>query len=285
MELVDRNGQPFRRQDFDTTGVEVLLLKFHDMKEVLHMALWNRGQPQPKSKKEIKVWEYAHKITKAEAQSDDLPLGWYYYQDGYIWYALKPDEKKEKLIRSFSQRTPQELVDWLGIPIEETITEGRPSEEPSTELKSERRMEAVNSEHSDVSESIDLDLNNTKTPRRKASGRSRPNELHFWFSDEELRIFKRRVEHSGLTQSDFIRRVALTGRIVIEERGTGSIALLDELELLRAEIGRQGGLLKMVVKPNLGQRELAPEEWQELVQAIRHIEHLTKKLSDLQERL
>lgn len=235
------------------------------------MALWNRSQTTPNKPKEIEKWDFAKEITKVEAQSNNLPLGWYYYPDGYIWYALKPDEHNEKLIRSYSQRTPQELVDWLGVPIEETITEDRPvaaelSPELSPELK-ENTQEHLNQ------------------PRRKDSGRSRPNEMHFWFSDDELKNFKRRVERSGLTQSDFLRRVALTGRIVVEERGAASVALLDELELLRAEIGRQGGLLKMVVKPNLGQRELAPEEWQELVQSIRNIEYLTKKLSDLQERL
>lgn len=252
------------------------------------MALWNRSQTGANlaKPKEIPKWDFAKEITKAEAQSDDLPLGWYYYPDGYIWYGLKPDENNEKLIRSYSQRTPQELVDWLGVPIEETIAEEESAaEEMPTELKSGNVLQPEDAEHPEALQHNNSDDEYCDRPRRKASGRSRPNEMHFWFSDEEVKSFKRRVERSGLTQSDFLRRVALTGRIVIEERGASSVLMLDELELLRAEIGRQGGLLKMVVKPNMGQRELAPEEWQELVQAIRHIEKLTKQLSDLQERL
>lgn len=252
------------------------------------MALWNRSQMATNlaKPKEIKKWDFAKEITKTEAQSDDLPLGWYYYPDGYIWYGLKPDENNEKQIRSYSQRTPQELVEWLGVPIEKTITEEETAaEEISTALSPGNVLQSEDTVLPDSSQLSDSEQECCERPRRKASGRSRPNDVHFWLSDEELKNFKCRVERTGLTQSDFLRRVALSGRIVIEERGANSVAMLDELELLRAEIGRQGGLLKMVVKPNLGQRELAPEEWQELVQAIRRIEHLTKKLSDLQERL
>lgn len=252
------------------------------------MALWNRSQMATNlaKPKEIEKWDHAKEITKAEAQSDNLPLGWYYYPDGYIWYGLKPDDKNEKLIRSFSQRTPQELVEWLEVPIEETITEEETAaEEIPIAFGSGNALQSEDTVLPDSSQLSDSEQECCERPRRKASGRTRTNEMHFWFSDEELKNFKRRVEQAGLTQSDFLRRVALTGRIVIEERGASSVLMLDELELLRAEIGRQGGLLKMVVKPNLGQRELAPEEWQELVQAIRRIEHLTKQLSALQERL
>lgn len=257
------------------------------------MALWNRSQIATNiaKPKEIQKWDFAKEVTKAEAQSDDLPLGWYYYQDGYIWYGLKPDENNEKLIRSYSQRTPQELVDWLGVPLqrtEESIPEERRKENGfSGALNSEDILQRKEIEGPDSFQAFDSkqEVQEKKSSRRKKSGRARPNDVHFWLSNEELKSFRRRVQRAGLTQSDFLRRAALSGRIIIEERGADSVALLDELELLRAEIGRQGGLLKMVVKPNMGQRELAPEEWQELVQAIRRIEHLTKKLSEIQERL
>lgn len=244
------------------------------------MALWNRSQTGATlaKPKEIPKWDFAKEITKAEAQSDDLPLGWYYYPDGYIWYGLKPDENNEKLIRSYSQRTPQELVDWLGVPIEETITEEQSAaEETPTEVDLSKKEEMETDRYT-----------HRKAEKRSVTAvrkNSRTKGVMTRFSEQELVLFKRRVAHSGLNQSEYLRRAALTGRIVVEERGASSVLMLDELELLRAEIGRQGGLLKMVVKPNMGQRELAPEEWQELVQAIRHIEKLTKQLSDLQERL
>lgn len=122
-------------------------------------------------------------------------------------------------------------------------------------------------------------------PGAKPKGRTRNNELHFWFSDAELMRFRRRVERSGLNQSEFLRRAALTGKIVIEERDPVNIAILDELTLLRAELGRQGGLLKMIIKPNEGQRQLAPEEWDELIQMVRYMEKMKKRLGALEEKI
>ena len=61
--------------------------------------------------------------------------------------------------------------------------------------------------------------------------------------------------------------------------------MLDELAMIRAELGRQGGLLKMIIKPNEGQRELVPEEWTELIGTVRNLEKMKKRLSDLEARV
>jgi hypothetical protein len=118
--------------------------------------------------------------------------------------------------------------------------------------------------------------------RRKRKSKGRTNQIMTRLTDAELTQFHRRVKKSGLAQGEYLRSVALTGKVVIEERSMADVALLDELAIIRAELGRQGGLLKMVIKPNEGQRELAPAEWAALIQAVRDMENMKKRLSDLE---
>lgn len=125
----------------------------------------------------------------------------------------------------------------------------------------------------------------TGKQRKKRKSKGRTNQIMTRLTDAELTQFQRRVKKSGLAQGEYLRSVALTGKVVIEERSMADVALLDELALIRAELGRQGGLLKMVIKPNEGQRQLAPEEWAELIEAVRDMEKMKKRLSDLEVRV
>lgn len=124
-----------------------------------------------------------------------------------------------------------------------------------------------------------------KKQRKKRKSKGRTNQIMTRLTDAELTKFKRRVEKSGLPQGDYLRSVALTGKVVIEEHSVADVALLEELALIRAELGRQGGLLKMVVQPNKGQRELAPAEWAALMDAIQGLDEMKKRLSDLEVRV
>lgn len=118
--------------------------------------------------------------------------------------------------------------------------------------------------------------------RKKRKSLGRKNQVMIRLTDAELVQFQRRVKKSGLSQGDFLRSAALNGQIVIEDHSVADVAMLDELAMIRAELGRQGGLLKMVIKPNEGQRELAPAEWAELIGAVRELEKMKKRLSDLE---
>lgn len=118
--------------------------------------------------------------------------------------------------------------------------------------------------------------------RKKRKSLGRTNQIKTRLTDAEMVQFQRRLKKSGLAQGDFLRSAALTGQIVIEDHSVADVAMLDELAMIRAELGRQGGLLKMIIKPNEGQRELAPEEWAELIGAVRDMEKIKKRLSDLE---
>ena len=113
------------------------------------------------------------------------------------------------------------------------------------------------------------------------NSRARKNLIKTRLSDSEYRAFAARVNRSKLSVSEFLRRAALTGQIVIPVHTELDMALLDELELLKADVGRIGGLLKMTIRPNEGQRTLHPTEWEELLHAARQAERMTKRLAEL----
>ena len=118
-------------------------------------------------------------------------------------------------------------------------------------------------------------------PRKKRKSLGRTQQVKTRLTEAELQQFHRRVKKSGLSQGEFIRSAILTSQIVINERSEIDVAILDELAKIRADLGRQGGLLKMIIKPNEGQRELAPDEWAALIQTIRDMEKMKSRLSDL----
>ena len=109
-----------------------------------------------------------------------------------------------------------------------------------------------------------------KKKSKPAPKRKRPFDAHIWFSEAEQRKLERRVEQSGLSKGVFIRKAALENPIVIDpekEKLLSAVTKLTaELKYIHAELGRQGGLLKMAIKPNEGQRQTNPEEWNLLVQ-------------------
>ena len=109
-----------------------------------------------------------------------------------------------------------------------------------------------------------------KKQPKPAPNRKRPFDAHVWFSEAEQRKLERRVEQSGLSKGVFIRKAALENPIVIDPEKEKLLAAVTkmtaELKYIHAELGRQGGLLKMAIKPNEGQRQAHPEEWNLLVQ-------------------
>ena len=125
----------------------------------------------------------------------------------------------------------------------------------------------------------------TSPAKPPQSSRARKNLIKTRLSDSEYRAFAARVKRSKLSASEFLRRAALTGRIVIPLHTELDVALLDELALLKADVGRIGGLLKMTIRPNEGQRTLHPAEWEELLHAARQVERMAKRLAALEVKI
>ncbi|HCL21940.1 MAG TPA: hypothetical protein DHW47_08440 [Oscillibacter sp.] len=125
----------------------------------------------------------------------------------------------------------------------------------------------------------------TSPAKPPQSSRARKNLIKTRLSDSEYRAFTARVKRSKLSASEFLRRAALTGRIVIPLHTESDVAMLDELALLKADVGRIGGLLKMTIRPNEGQRTLHPAEWEELLHAARQVERMAKRLAALEVKI
>ena len=125
----------------------------------------------------------------------------------------------------------------------------------------------------------------TSPAKPPQSSRARKNLIKARLSDSEYRAFTARVKRSKLSASEFLRRAALTGRIVIPLHTELDVAMLDELALLKADVGRIGGLLKMTIRPNEGQRTLHPAEWEELLHAARQVERMAKRLAALEVKI
>ena len=125
----------------------------------------------------------------------------------------------------------------------------------------------------------------TSPAKPPQSSRARKNLIKTRLSDSEYHAFAARVKRSKLSASEFLRRAALTGRIVIPLHTESDVAMLDELALLKADVGRIGGLLKMTIRPNEGQRTLHPAEWEELLHAARQVERMAKRLAALEVKI
>lgn len=125
----------------------------------------------------------------------------------------------------------------------------------------------------------------TSPAKPPQSSRARKNLIKTRLSDSEYRAFTARVKRSKLSASEFLRRAALTGRIVIPLHTELDVAMLDELALLKADVGRIGGLLKMTIRPNEGQRTLHPAGWEELLHAARQVERMAKRLAALEVKI
>lgn len=236
------------------------------------MAFWNN-----KPKSQLPDWDMAKKITKAEAQNPALPLGWYIYKDQSIWYGLRPNEALTGLERSYQKSNPKDLEEWLGRPV--------PEEAPQPKSASLEEIVAQATQAWDENRQPPAEQPTRESDQSKTPHRTRGNGVLVRFTDSELVQLRKRVRQSGKNQSTFIREAALTGKIVKEEANPQQSPDSAEIHALWAEMGRVGGMLKMIIKPNEGLRELYPQEFLEVVKAIRYLERSSKRLKTLEAKL
>ena len=318
------------------------------------MAFWDRKSKEKEpvyepAYHEVEIpepWDFAKHISLGEAQDPDLPCGWYIFEDGGCWYALRPDPETGDMLESEEAYSPYELEEWLGVPVTPPeppkkkvgldamigkaqgkseannqptwgapttgynkpsspseppdylkrmgLVEEDPTDEPPTDIENRwaeeqltEKLKEVEAEIQDAhalltSERVATAVTNEDAPKKKRKSLGRSNQVKIRLTDSELMQFQSRVKKSGLSQGDFLRSAALNGQIVVEEHDVVDVMLLDELAMIRAELGRQGGLLKMITKPNRGQRELAPEEWEDLMNAIRGLDNMKERISKVE---
>ena len=161
----------------------------------------------------------------------------------------------------------------------------KPSLDALVSNAAQRRLQPSLTLEEIVSAPLTIAEHITSPAKPPQSSRARKNLIKTRLSDSEYRAFAARVKRSKLSASEFLRRAALTGRIVLPLHTELDVALLDELALLKADVGRIGGLLKMTIRPNEGQRTLHPAEWEELLHAARQVERMAKRLAALEVKI
>lgn len=105
------------------------------------------------------------------------------------------------------------------------------------------------------------------------------------FNQKEYALFLKRLERSGLPQGEYLRRMALTGQINVVDQSELLIAVLDMLADIRTKLGKQNGMIKMIIRPNEGQRQLSPTEWATLISVLRNNESSARTIDDIKEML
>ena len=129
---------------------------------------------------------------------------------------------------------------------------------------------------------VPTEQSGSNKPRGKRKSAERIYQLMTRLTAQERRQVQRRVKESGLPQGEFFRQAVLTSRIEVLEPGEEELRLSDNLAAVRAELGKIGGMLKMIIRPNEGQRELYPEEWRSLIRVLRKLEAEVDQLKDVE---
>lgn len=118
--------------------------------------------------------------------------------------------------------------------------------------------------------------------------RKRDCKVTVRFSDSEIMLLKKRVARSGMSLSWYIRHVALEGKLPVPDRDETGKALSRfsrELDDLIAELGRQGGMLKLGMKPNQERKTQDPEGWSDIVLLIRFLERYVRIFKEKLEQM
>ncbi len=111
------------------------------------------------------------------------------------------------------------------------------------------------------------------------TNRKRPIGICVRFSEEEILTLKKRVARSEMNLSEYIRLVALTGEPPERIPSETTVALREfttALDDLIAELGRQGGLLKLNMTENTEQQQRDPNGWGNVEKLIRFLERYVR---------
>lgn len=111
------------------------------------------------------------------------------------------------------------------------------------------------------------------------TNRKRPIGICVRFSEEEILTLKKRVARSGMNLSEYIRLVALTGEPPERIPSETTVALREfttALDDLIAELGRQGGLLKLNMTENTEQQQRDLNGWGNVEKLIRFLERYVR---------
>lgn len=168
--------------------------------------------------------------------------------------------------------------------------EGRKEEKPEINEKIEQQkkiaqFEYLKEQRKSVQEQADAKPYTEPKKRKARKSLGRTQEMKARFTVQEEKTIRAKIKVSGMPQGEYIRQLLLNGKVEVVDHTETLFNVLSELAKIKAELGRQGGLLKMIIKPNLGQRELSHREWESLIICIKDMEANKKKIEELERRI
>ena len=247
------------------------------------MGFWNKENRENRSDREVlQSWTEAKLITRDQADhSDKLPMGWYLYKTGYRWNTLKPDETKKSFLRKYDFHTAREAQDWLGIPIPNELIQ---EEEGKLSLQEQLAQVLPESHQAQADEKPQIKVEDCIPVKKKRKcQRKRSVGVYCQMTSEEYVKLKKLTEESGMTQSEFIRK-----KIFADVPGWNQMnselkerfrELNDNLQSIRCDMGKMGGMLKMTIRPNEEQKALNPQDWKFFITLLHDIEYMKKRIS------
>ena len=223
------------------------------------------------------IWPVARIISEEDVNDPNLEYpGWYIYrnQAGRV-YSLRPNPETkdfDKMEWPFLYEK-DEIAQWLGTQAPEEFFIYNKLPEAITNLSP-----ALNTNESERKDSFKSSQN---TPKRK-----RNRSLHLRFTPAEFAKFERLATESGLSKNAFALQRILKSKTIANTGSPDAImALYQETKSIRDELDRQGRMLKKIIKPNKGQRDLLPEEWDALIQSYSSINTTTDSLREEIEKI
>lgn len=241
------------------------------------MAFWDREKDLKQSENKLPLWEEARMLSsEVAAHPDILTLGWYFYKENYLWHGLKPNDTGDGFQKGYDFQTLRDLQQWLGIPVPQDLLTQEEKKESLTEQLAKFRQKPI---------SPPMPKESAPEIAAPTYIRKRDIDIHIKASSQENDELMKRVKKSGMTKTNYLLRCALQSEVQAapsEENNLNDMrSLLDLLSALLAEVGRQGGLLKMIIKPNEGQRPLHPEEWDALIHSLQDQARVKKKIEKM----
>ena len=237
------------------------------------MAFWDRDKGIKAMDDLLATWKEAKQISpEVGRQPEILAPGWYFYKEHYLWHGLRPNEDGTNLQNGFDFQTLSELENWLGLPVPQSLlTQEQNRETPSQQVtKIHLPMPAAPA------------VEALQKPEPQGRARRRDSNIHIKVTPQEHELFKARVAQSGMTMTNYILRCTLQDNALPPVNTQSIVESIESLQKqlldLMAEVGRQGGMLKMVIRPNEGQRTLRPEEWDALIQATQDQNRIKRKI-------
>ena len=233
------------------------------------MGFWNKEKKKEPELQPLVPWEHAKLLDRDAGYGQGLPLGWYIYKSGFVWYGLRPKEDQTGHECSSFKHDPKELEEWLGVPLPEIPQEKHNPpveslEERLRRIKAEAEAEKIRKE--------DLE------PLREDPVRKRSHRLYVRMSDAEYKDLEEALETTGMTQQAYILE-ALNCYV----NQSLQAQLLQEISALALNLSTEIKLLQNVLKNSPDFKVEDFYGWNEILNVIKDREEMKREFRKIME--